>query len=345
MPYISIIPDKYEEVKHLLRNELKEVCDFLDKKRKKIFTINGAYFPIIMALLAVPILGGILIILGFIVYLFFLLFGDEGVFWGVIFLFLLFGLYIWYLDSKSGFKRYKTKDLNYDYQTKILARLVPVYFESVDYQPTKFISKGLFLKSGFSAQDSFRFKGTNLFQGKINGISMAFSQIATSGYSSKRKSKGLVEENFEGILFILSYPIKFHSTTLVINDKHAQLFGDLSQMIQKKLYGDALVNLEDPKFEKLFTVLSTDQIEARYLLSFSMMEYLTELQEKSKMKLSFSFSDNKLFIALPSRRNIFNPDLRKPIRESVIDTIKYMEVIATIAEDIYDMHKHMIGRE
>ncbi len=40
-----------------------------------------------------------------------------------------------------------------------------------------------------------------------------------------------------------------------------------------------MVHLEDPRFDGVFTVYSTDQVEARYLLTPTFMERLADLPE------------------------------------------------------------------
>ena len=67
------------------------------------------------------------------------------------------------------------------------------------------------------------------------------------------------------------------------------------------------VNLEDIKFSKQFKVYSTDQIEARYLLTPSVMERLKNIQNKFLgNSISCSFRDNDLLIAIPTKKDLFS---------------------------------------
>ena len=67
------------------------------------------------------------------------------------------------------------------------------------------------------------------------------------------------------------------------------------------------VKLEDPVFEKKFEVYSTDQVEARYLLTTSFMERLLELSGLFSKNgvIQCSFYLNKLLLMIPSDKNRF----------------------------------------
>lgn len=60
------------------------------------------------------------------------------------------------------------------------------------------------------------------------------------------------------------------------------------------------VRLEDPRFEDRFNVFSTDQIEARYLLTPRFMERIMELTERlnNRRGVALAFVDNRLLITV-----------------------------------------------
>ena len=67
------------------------------------------------------------------------------------------------------------------------------------------------------------------------------------------------------------------------------------------------VVLEDSKFNKIFNAYSSDQVEARYLLTTSFMERFKNLQSAfgaKVVKCSF-YDDNKLMIAISTNKNLF----------------------------------------
>ena len=66
--------------------------------------------------------------------------------------------------------------------------------------------------------------------------------------------------------------------------------------------------MEDPRFEKAFEVFSSEQIEARYLLTVSFMERLLELGEIfDNAEIQLCFENNNLLMLIPLRKSIFEP--------------------------------------
>jgi hypothetical protein len=66
------------------------------------------------------------------------------------------------------------------------------------------------------------------------------------------------------------------------------------------------VKLEDVVFSKEWDVITTDQIEARYLLTTAFMERILEVKRRfNGEKIDFSFVDNKLFIAIHTSKDMF----------------------------------------
>ena len=68
--------------------------------------------------------------------------------------------------------------------------------------------------------------------------------------------------------------------------------------------------MEDVAFEKEFVVYGDDQIEARYILSTSLMERILSLQEKKQSSsAAFPFIGNKVHVAISYKKSLFEPRL------------------------------------
>ncbi|MEZ4989267.1 MAG: DUF3137 domain-containing protein [Saprospiraceae bacterium] len=130
----------------------------------------------------------------------------------------------------------------------------------------------------------------------------------------------------------------FIAITLVFPDFAQQTFGMwLGKKMQAKGHnGLELVYLEDQQFEKDYVVYSTDQIEARYILTPAMVEGLVALNQKYYRRLSFSFTQGVVCIAiadLPAFEAFLNSpisaedlldDFNRPIDmvKDIIDTLR-----------------------
>ena len=83
-------------------------------------------------------------------------------------------------------------------------------------------------------------------------------------------------------------------------------------MFGKKLQASTkgrLVKLENPEFEKLFAVFSTDQIEARYILTPAIMEAMVRIHKQYKRKMYLSFTGTRVYVAMSFNKNLFEPKI------------------------------------
>jgi len=76
-----------------------------------------------------------------------------------------------------------------------------------------------------------------------------------------------------------------------------------------------LVQLENVEFEKAFVVHSTDQIEARYILTPSILETMLRIKQQINCEVHFSFVGSRVYCALSIRRNLFEPRVFGPLAD------------------------------
>ena len=88
------------------------------------------------------------------------------------------------------------------------------------------------------------------------------------------------------------------------------------------------INLEDADFGKIFDVYSTDQVEARYLLTPTFMERFKNIQTSFGAKiLKCSFYDDNFMVAITTDKNLFEiGSLFKSFNDSKIITQFYYEL-------------------
>ncbi len=104
-------------------------------------------------------------------------------------------------------------------------------------------------------------------------------------------------------------PQKFLGQTVVLRDK-----GVLNT---NTVNGMKRVGLVDPAFESIFEAYSTDQVEARYLLTPDFMLKLTNLEASiSGQKIRFGFFDKTLHIAIELPLEFENEMMFKPLTDT-----------------------------
>ncbi len=130
---------------------------------------------------------------------------------------------------------------------------------------------------------------------------------------------------FKGLFFEADFPKSLERETFLHITTH-NLTAQVAQQMQQK---GEVVTLEDTTFNRLFLVRSNSQVEARYILSTSLMKRLTDFYQKVRKPLKVSFIGNKIYIAVSSEHHVFEPRLFKsmvsfaPLREYFI-TLNFM---------------------
>lgn len=148
----------------------------------------------------------------------------------------------------------------------------------------------------------------------------------------KKRDGGEERSVFHGLLLIYSFPKKFHGQTVVVPD--LSLAGNLVHGVTR---AGERVTLEDPRFEETFEVYSTDQVEARYLLTPRFMERLTNLSGhfSNPWNLHAAFAGNSLLISIRLTKNMFEGGgLLEPAlaRKRADDLIKELRLVSDIIE-------------
>ncbi len=114
---------------------------------------------------------------------------------------------------------------------------------------------------------------------------------------------------FQGLFIVADFHKNFYGQTVILPDLAQNTFGNLigNWLQSKNLSRDELVKMDNPDFEKEFVVYSNDQIEARYILSHTMMERLLDFKKKTAHDIHISFVDNHLHLAIDYGKDLFEP--------------------------------------
>ena len=133
------------------------------------------------------------------------------------------------------------------------------------------------------------------------------------------------------------------------SDKHEAIFGGLARSFQRffsLLSHLKLVELENPLFEESYAVYSTDPLEARYILSVTMMERILHLKQRYGKGIQLTFKDSRVLIAIPHRGDFldrsFNLENIKNSVKSMVNEIYYLLDILyqlKINENIWNKEK------
>ncbi|WP_281492150.1 DUF3137 domain-containing protein [Desulfosarcina cetonica] len=143
---------------------------------------------------------------------------------------------------------------------------------------------------------------------------------------------------FNGLLFVADFNKAFKGTTIVLPDTAQKLFGDMGQALQSlNVQNGQLIKLEDPAFEKLFVVYGQDQVEARYILSTSLMRRMVEFQNRAQKEMRLSFSASKLYVAIPFEKELFEPKIRESLL-NIAHIQEYYDELKLVADIVDELN-------
>lgn len=207
------------------------------------------------------------------------------------------------------------KRLKDTYKQKVITKIVQSINPTFQYQPKAHISLKDFKKGQLFRGQIDRYTGEDYVTGKLDKTDFRFSEVHAERQHTDDKGNTNYSTIFEGLFMIADFHKHFKGITVVVPDRSEKILGGwLGKKIQKMGRGrKGLVYMEDPEFEKAFAVFSTDQIEARYILSTSMLRNILALKDRFNCKVYLAFIDSYVSIAIDWNRNILEPNIRQSL--------------------------------
>lgn len=230
------------------------------------------------------------------------------------------------------------KDYTQEFKTTILGPLIKAIDEKLSYWSEMHVSELDFNKSELFTQKPDRFSGNDFVSGEIDGVKIQFSDIHAQKRHKNSKGQESLETLFQGLFIVSEFNKNFHGKTIVLADTAQKTFGSLlgNWLQSKNTSRDELVKMDDNNFEKEFVVYSTDQIEARYILSHALMTRLLNFQQKSQHPVYVSFIGGTIYIAIYHKKDLFEPSVFHSLLEYKIamEYVKTLHLALGIVEEL-----------
>ena len=212
----------------------------------------------------------------------------------------------------------KASEWRNTFKHRVMTRLVKLFHPSLNYYPNRAIAKQEYHLSMLfhNSPDPDRYRGEDYIEGVIDKTDIRLSELHTEYRQVTYDSKGNRHEYwvtiFRGLFISADFHKHFHGITLVLPDTEQSWLGGFGQWLQSisAMLGNQpgeLVKMEDPEFERLFKVFSTDQIEARYILTPNMIRRIVEFRKKTDSPIRLSFVASRVFVAIPTYHDHFEP--------------------------------------
>lgn len=208
-----------------------------------------------------------------------------------------------------------TKKVKNAFKSQIIPALLKEIDPSLTYQAGDGIpSQDVLEAKLFNRKRFTQYETQDLVVGKVGNTQVKFAlsrireerdqSITNQLLWNENASTREIVTIFEGLVLVADFNKHFSSCTFLNQENRSFL---------DNMFGDK-VELEDPEFNHLFTVHSTDPVEARYLLSPSLMEKFKALRARGE--LIASFTDGKLWLALSMPMSTLDPELSAPFTDA-----------------------------
>jgi len=193
-----------------------------------------------------------------------------------------------------------------DFKQKVIASVLGDVDSNLQINPNSGIGPKDFVKSFLFPEKPDLYKTEDLVYGEIGRTAVHFAEVG-----AQFLYEGKANDIFNGILFCASFNKHFDGLTLV---KPRQYTSGLSKWINQNLLTNSrAVDLENAEFNRTFFTQASDQVEARYILTPSLMERLLELNHYADSTISVSFVWSNVYIAFPLNHNYFEAPIFKSL--------------------------------
>ena len=214
----------------------------------------------------------------------------------------------------SPFQKYRVQ-----FKEQFIGPLIRSVADEVEYEPTGCSTMmAEYRASELYPQSVDRHKTEDMLHGRIGATDLRLSEIHTEYKTTSTDSKGNKRTSwhtiFRGLFFSADFHKDFQGSTFVKSDVAEKTFGSFGRMFQQSLFSSLqLVQLEDPDFEREFVVHTSDQVEARYILSTSMMQRMLDLKHQFSAPVEFSFVRSQMYIAISTTKDYFEPERKQSL--------------------------------
>lgn len=219
----------------------------------------------------------------------------------------------------SGNQSKKIKEISVNFKKEYLTKELIKYFQYSDYKPYDgFKEKEVVYSNLLFERD--RYYSEDLIMGSFDGVNFRCSDVKQEDVRKSGKSTKVVTV-FQGRFYEFGFHKSFKHDLLLLQPFNFRPFSGFTK-----------VETESIDFNSELKIYAKDAHEAFYILTPDFMERIKYLDDKYLDKISFSFKDNKLFVAIDSRKDYFDIKPFKQIDESLIE--EYREEFHDIKEFI-----------
>ena len=245
-----------------------------------------------------------------------------------------------FLNIAVGSFLYKfiTHDYTQEFKERVIEPLIHFIDRDLRYVEDMHISESKFINSRLFTSTPDKIEGNDYIAGMIDGVKIELSDMHAQKRDKDSKGRSSWRTIFRGLFIITEFNKNFSGKTVVLPDSAQNSFGDLigNWLQSHNINRDELIKMDDPEFEREFVVYGSDQIEARYILSHSLMKRLLGFKRKSGHKVYVSFVYNNVYIAIEYGKDLFEPSVFNTLLDYKVamDYLQTLHLAVSIRQEL-----------
>lgn len=204
------------------------------------------------------------------------------------------------------------------FKNEVIEKIVRFVDGNLTYDPYKMVPERDFVASKLFHRKPDRYNGDDFVSGTIGETYIEFSEVHAKYLiqdhdSEDGSSRDRWEKLFDGLLFKADFNKQFNGEYFIFTEKPSRP-SRLERLINRE--EDRLkekIETEDREFNKQFYVYGTDQAEARYIFSPGFMRRLLDFKQKTGKKIRLSFIGSFIYVAIPYKKNLFEPKYMRSV--------------------------------
>lgn len=219
---------------------------------------------------------------------------------------------LWFAGSGVGVAliwHRATSDYRADFKREIIEPVVRGYAKSLHYDHVGGFELGEIAASGlFPKPRPTSVRCEDLVSGRLGATDVRFCEVEVIALIEQRFRRREQRQLFAGLFLIADFH-KHHRGAVHVLPRDRGRLRHLIDRVRghsRRSWGEEVL-MEDPDFNRHFTVHSRDQVEARYVLSVSLIDRIRAFRERTGQPLMLGFVDGTLYLAVWTGRNLFEP--------------------------------------
>lgn len=323
-----------EEISQYLSNEFaSDLAKLNSIKRPKSIKTLWDYHWLVGLLIQIVMYLTVPVVMFLVYYVGNRIGGDFGVGVSIVLAFILFFVWIYWLNRNQN-KRAEVLEAIETLKEKIINGLFAYVRQSFTFQEDSHISLKTIKKSQLFKSKKYEISGDSKLTGTYKKVDFQFSNLYLE-HRTLVDGEERMNEVFDGVFMVFSFHKKLQYQTFIMPSQDViDNLLNVYQYLDSSNYGEKVV-LEDPEFNNFFKVYSTNQLEARYILTPSFMQRIKDFKQKYDGELFISFLDNTMYMGNNNGLYTFDIEEKADYKAEILE---YYDNVLNLIEFIDELN-------